>query len=233
MITSKAKLYYFAPAFFIVFASGSIVVEKLIRRIQWNWLKPILMTMIITLMIIRGIIIAPFTIPVLSVESLIKYVESRGARPSREEVHELGILPQHFADMFGWENMAATITKVYHSLSPEEQLDCVIYARNYGEAGAINFFGKKYGLPEAISGHNSFWLWGPGDRNGNIAIYIGCDSDIQRSYDDLIQHFEKVEHAATIKCNYCMSYENNLPIFICRGPNFSFQKEWPSFKIYI
>jgi len=233
MVTSKAKLYYFAPAFSIVFASGAVLIEELIHKIRWNWFKPIVMAALIILMIISGIMIAPFAIPVLPVETFLKYAEFIGWTPPREEVHELSILPQHLADMFGWENMVATVAQVYNELSPEEQSNCIIYVYNYGEAGAIDFFGEKYGLPKATCAHNNYWLWGPGDKTGEVAIYIGYNSNVQENMENLKQYFKKVEHAATIKCKYCMPYENNKPIFICHGPNFSYKKEWPNFRFYI
>jgi len=229
MIASKAKLYYLAPVYTMLFASGAVAIERFIRHYGWNWVKPVFLS----LMIISGIMIAPFTMPILPVETLIEYAEVSGMTPSKEEVHELGILPQHLADMFGWENMVATVATVFKSLTPEEQSECVIYARNYGQAGAIDFFGKKYGLPKAISGHNSYYLWGPGDRIGEVTIYLGYDSNVHCNLEDLQQHFEEVEHVATVTCKYCMPYENNLPIFICHGLNFSFQKDWPNFKFYI
>ena len=128
---------------------------------------------------------APYVLPVFPVETFLKYQDFIGFKPATEEKGKLGKLPQQYADMFGWENMVATVAKVYNSLSPEEKQKCVIGASNYGEAGAIDFFGKKYGLPHAISGHNNYWIWGPGEKPGEIAIIVGGDPK------DLLQHVRR------------------------------------------
>src|SRR5262249_10205215 len=87
---------------------------------------------------------------------------------------------QHYADMFGWKEMAATVNEVYQRLSPEEKKDCSIFAQNYGEAAAIDFFGRKYGMPHAISGHNTYWLWGPGNATGKTMIVLGGEEKEER-----------------------------------------------------
>ena len=93
------------------------------------------------------------------------------SRASR--THELGPLPQLFADQFGWEEMAATVARAFHALPPEVQAKTAIFGQNYGQAGAIDLFGPKYGLPKAISGHQNYFLWGPRGYTGESMIVMG------------------------------------------------------------
>jgi hypothetical protein len=229
MITLKAKVYYIAPVYSMLFASGALVTEKFIHKLKWRWLKPAF----ISLMIIAGIIVSPIAIPVLPVETFIKYAEFMGIVAPKMERSETSALPQHFADRFGWENMVDTLAQVYHTLTPEEQSQCILFARNYGQAGAIDFFGEKYDLPKATCSRNNYWLWGPGERSGEIAICIGYRGEIKENVKNLKQYFHEVEHAATIKCKYCMPHENYLPIFICRKPKIPLKEVWESLKVYI
>jgi hypothetical protein len=232
MIALKAKVYYIAPVYPMLFASGALAMEKFIHKLNWRWLKPAL----ISLMIISGIIVSPIAIPVLPVETFIKYAEFIGIVPPKMERSEIATLPQHFADRFGWENMVDTIAQVYHTLTPEEQSKCIIFARNYGEAAAIDFFGKKYGLPNAICAHNNYWIWGQSqiDKAYDVAIIFGGSKDVQENLQDLRRpdRYEHVEYAASTKCKYCMPYENNRPIFLCRGPRFSFKDIWSDERFY-
>jgi len=232
MVTRNVKAYYLTPIYPMLLASGAIALEKFIRYCNWNWLKPI----VIANVVISGIIAAPFTIPMLPVETFIKYSKFLGITPKAEERHELSELPQYYADMFGWEEMVATVAKIYQNLTPEEQSKCVIYVRNYGEAGAIDFFGKKYGLPKAICAHNNYWLWSQSqvDKAYDVAIVFGWSSDVQENLEELSRpdRFEHVELAATTKCKYCMPFENNRPTFLCRGPKFSFKDIWPEERFY-
>ena len=219
----KAKTYYLAPAYPMLLAAGALVIETFIRERQWNWLKPAT----VGLLLAGGAITAPFAMPVLPVETYIKYQSFLGIEPPKTERHKFGKLPQGYADMFGWENMVAIVAKVYNSLSSEERAKCAIFTSNYGEAGAIDFFGKKYGLPKAISGHNNYWLWGPRDYTGEIVITVG------ESLEDVKKTFDQVELGATVVSEYAMPYESDLPVYICRKPKVSLPEVWPRVKGYM
>jgi hypothetical protein len=77
--------------------------------------------------------------------------------PLKAENQPTGELPQYFADEFGWEDMARAVAKVYFSVPADERARTAIFANSYRQAGAIDFFGPKYGLPKAISGHQNYW----------------------------------------------------------------------------
>jgi 4-amino-4-deoxy-L-arabinose transferase-like glycosyltransferase len=222
------KDYYLAGIYPVLFAGGALLIESAFRPRAKRVLGPALMFLLIG----STLFFSPFGLPVLSVEKTVAYVKASGINRSQEGL-ELGGLPQHFADMFGWEELAATIAGIQAGLPPDEQRRCLIYVRNYGEAAAVDYYGKKYGLPKASCPHNSYWLWGPPQWDGGVAIIIGESRDPQTSLADLKPHFESVEQAASTSCSYCMPYENNRPIFLCRGAKFSFRQIWPEEKNFI
>lgn len=223
MIVLNGKGYYLAPVYPILFAGGALVVERLARRPGWGWLKPAT----ITLLILGGALIAPMALPVLPVETFIKYSTALGLNEGvKTENLRLGKLPQHYADMFGWEEMAAAVARVYNSLPPEERAKCAIYANNFGEAGAIDFFGKKYNLPKSISGHQNYYFWGPRDYTGEVVITVG------ERLEDVSKSFNQIELADTVKHEYAIPHENNLPIFICRQPKRPLNEIWPDTKCF-
>jgi hypothetical protein len=129
--------------------------------------------------------------------------------------------------MFGWPEMVAEVAGVFERFAPDERADAAIFTSNYGQAGAIDFFGAKYGLPKAVSGHNSYWLWGPRDYSGRIVITVGIPEE------DLKPFFEEVELAATVRCRYCMPHENGKPIHIARKPKRPLPEIWPEVKRYV
>jgi len=205
-----------------MFAEGAVGIGQFIQNGKRRvWLKPVSLSFLI----IGGLLTAPIVLPVLPVDSYIKYSSRLGISRPPSENHEMGPLPQLYADMFGWENMVATVAEVYEQLSPEEKTQCAIYVQNYGEAGAIDFFGRKYGLPKAISGHNNYWLWGlRGYNKANIVIILGGnEADYKRA-------FNKVKKVATFRHKYVMPYENNLPVYLCRGIKLPLKELWPYFK---
>lgn len=110
-------------------------------------------------LIVTAFIFMPFTLPVLPVEQFIKYEHFFGLAPKAEERFSIGELPQYYADQFGWREMVDSVASAYKKLTPEEQSQCVIYVRDYGEAAAIDFFGKKNELPNALWAQNNYWLW--------------------------------------------------------------------------
>jgi hypothetical protein len=225
----SAKDYYLASAYPVLYAGGAVIWEK--------WLKHrtayIFTGAILILSISSTLYLSPLSLPVLPVENTIAFIQKLGIQGNPSENHEMGVLPQHFADMNGWEEMVKMFGDVYQSLSPAEQKQCLIYVRNYGEAGAIDLLGRQYGLPKVACAHNNYWLWGPPEWNGEIAIIYGWSHSIQENFDDLNRRFESVELAATFVHPYCMPYESNRHIFICRRANFTFKGIWDGEKNFI
>jgi len=222
-LLTRAKPYYLSPAYLFLLAGGGVAIEDFVHQRHWNWLRPASLVLLLS----GGAVLAPYVLPILPVEAYIKYQAFIGLKAPREEKGEPGKLPQQYAGMFGWENMVTTVAKVYNSLSPQEKQKCVIGASNYGEAGAIDFFGKRYGLPHAISSHNNYWIGGPGEKPGEIAIVVGGDPENYHSmYND-------VQQAATVICEYATPYESNLPVYLCRRPKVTLQQVWPRLKHFI
>jgi hypothetical protein len=233
MIVGNGKVYYLSASYPVLLAGGAVALEKFsaghsLNR-HWNWVR-MAYPAILILWAVLGL---PFTLPVLPVEKFIEYERFLGMMPKAEERSSVGELPQWYADQFGWEELTATVAKIYNTLTPEEQKQCVIFVRNYGEAGAIDFFGKKYGLPHALCAHNSYWMWGPGERTGNIAIILGHDRELQDNLNDLNRRYRHVELAGTTDCKYVMPYENGRLLFICKEMNTTFQILWPDERFYI
>jgi hypothetical protein len=104
------------------------------------------------------------------------------------------------------------VAEAYRSLPEKDRVKACIVTGNYGEAGAIEFYGKKYGLPlPPLSGHNQYHVWGPGRFTGEVVISIGLP------LEDLTKNYQTVQTAAVFTNPYVMPYENNLPVYVCRA----------------
>jgi hypothetical protein len=177
----------------------------------------------VTLIILIAAVFAPLSSPVLSPETYIRYQKTLGLEPPRAENQRTGPLPQFFADEFGWEDMVRETAKVYNALPAAERAQTAIFCNSYGQAGAIDFFGPKYGLPKAISNHQNYWYWGPRDYTGAIVIVLGSDGEGDR------EHFKTVEVAGHTYHPYSR-LDEHFPILLCRGLNQDLHSLWPSIK---
>lgn len=222
----RAKYYYFAPAYPMLFAAGAVALEPLLDRPAWRWR----LYTYAGVLAAGGLVLAIITLPALPPALLIWLTQP--ARLSQnlgftQEPQGAGELPQPFADRFGWDTMTATVAQVYHRLPREQQAMACVLGKNYGEAGALALYGPSYGLPHVISGDDNFYLWGPGHCSGAVVLAVGW------SRHDLAAVWADVKRGATISCHYCMSTEDNLPVYVCRRPRLSLQRAWPRFKVYI
>ena len=144
-------------------------------------------------------------------------------QPPKIETYKLGPLPQIFADEFGWEEMARAVAGVYNSLPPDVRPRTAIFAQNYGQAGAVDLFGPKYGLPQAISGHQSYFLWGPRGYTGESMIVMDGDKPTWKANSPPWRRWRHVTHP------YSMPYEH-FDIFYCRGLKWPLAEFWPKVK---
>ncbi|RPJ60177.1 MAG: hypothetical protein EHM23_11320 [Acidobacteria bacterium] len=219
-LLQSAKPYYFGPMFPLLFAAGAVQLERAFTRVRV--LKPVL----VLLLVFAGLIFAPFALPILSPETFIRYSNLLGVKLTSGEKHRMGVLPQHFADMFGWEEMVSGVARVYHTLPESDRERCAIFGQNYGEAGAVDFWGNSHGLPNAISGHNNYWLWGFNGHTGEVVIVIGGKES------DLARFFQSHTAAGLINNPYSMPYENNLTIWVARGIRKPLKDVWPGLKSF-
>lgn len=222
MTLLKGKDYYLAPIYPMLFAAGGVAWEKLLEpRPRLYWVQIVLPT---TLAIL-GILLLPLTVPILPVYQVEPYMEALGITMSRTEAHSEGRLPQHFGDEFGWPEMVETVAKVYHSLPLEEQAKTAILAGNYGEAGAIDLFGPRYGLPPAISAHQNYYYWGPRQYTGESLILL------QWPLDHAQKWCSSVEEGPKNAPPWGMSDEQ-YTILICRGLKMPLAEAWPQLRVW-
>lgn len=220
MIYLKAKDYYLAPVYPMLFAAGAVWWEQILERIKMlRFLKIALPVLIIGL----ALLALPFALPVLPVDTFLRYENWLGIKPPKTEVAHEGVLPQSYGDQFGWEEMVEKVGQVYNGLPPEERAVAGIYAGNYGEAGAVDFFGAKYNLPKAISGHQSYYLWGPRSYTGEVLIVLGSRRE------DAEKNCRSVEEKTEVNNPYSMD-EEKYKILICRGLRQPLPDLWSKLK---
>jgi len=220
MMFLHGKMYYLAAVYPMLFAAGAVWMESVTRRKAWVWAKPGLAGAIIA---VSGIYL-PTILPVLSVPHFLSYEHKLGIEQQKFEHNTPGVLPQLYADMFGWEEIAQRVAAFYHSLPPGVQRRTAIFANNYGDAGAIDLFGPKYGLPKAIGGHQNYWIWGPRDYSGESMIVLG-EGDERNMQNDC------TSYSVIGTTQYPLSRPDEWnPIYYCRGFKWDLQTIWPELK---
>ncbi|MFZ0321071.1 MAG: glycosyltransferase family 39 protein [Candidatus Sulfotelmatobacter sp.] len=232
------KNYYLAPVYPMLLAAGAVVIESALEgtktrddkdeaakksRSHLAWLKPA----IVIILLASGAHLAPVTVPILSPDGFLAYEKHLPMKlPVMEHAHARAPLPQWYADQFGWEEIVAETAVAWNRLSADERKDetCGIFAQDYGQAGAIDFLGRRYGLPPSLSGHQTWFLWGPRGYSGNCLIVL------DDSRERLEQLFDHVEYVGTSADNpYAL--EKQIDVFICRGSKFgTLAQIWPKLK---
>ena len=221
LAASVSKPYYFAPAYTILFAAARVALET------WTvgrFARPLRAAALLAAASILPV--APLAKPLLSEDAYVRYAAALHVPPGTDENHRLGRLPQFFADMHGWHELAEAVAAVNAALPADDRARACVYGQNYGEAGAIDVFGAAMDLPPAISQHNSYWMWGPGSCSGEVVLIIGGDRE------DHLENFASVDRGGVFRCADCMPYESELTIWIARGLKVSLTDAWRRSKHY-
>lgn len=208
---SGGKPYYLGGMYYVLFAAGGVWAEaRLVRmtppRHVRGWAA---------LMIAGAVFALPLTLPVLPASALPK--SSWESKINKE-----------LSATVGWQAFVSQVARIAHGLPPSERAHLVVFTGDYGAAGAIDLWGAGYGLPPAISGHNSYWWWGPaGARNGATTIAV----NMSKTY--LLTIFSRVTPAGSVATpGGVWTEERGDPIWICHGQKVSWARAWPAVKHY-
>ena len=220
MMALHGKDYYLAPIYPMLYAAGGVLWEKLAEsRTRLRWLRIAVPALVFAL----GPLAVPIVLPVLPPEKVVPYMEALGIKLPKTETHMQSLLPQYFADEFGWPEMVETVAGVYNSLPPEQRAKTAILAGDYGGAGAIDFFGSRYGLPKSISTHQNYYYWGPRQYTGESVILLEWD------LEDAKHWCRSVDQGPAIAPYYGMQWEH-YTILICHDFNPPLAEAWPQLK---
>ncbi|MDH4036160.1 MAG: glycosyltransferase family 39 protein [Candidatus Krumholzibacteria bacterium] len=216
----RSKPYYVDAVFPAVIAATGVAVGVAAGRLRW--LRPVVVVFVAACMLVT----TPFAVPVLPVETFIAYMHKTGGGGSSGENRETAELPQFYADRFGWQELAEQVAETFRGLPDEDRADCLIWGRNYGNAGALNYYGRALGLPTAVSTHNNYHLWGPGRNSARVVITVGIGPE------DLGDAFEEYVEAGSTHARYAMPDETGVGIWVCRGIRLPLEEVWRLGKAY-
>jgi len=128
-----------------------------------------------------------------------------------------------YMEQFGWEEFAADAANVRDVLPEDERTAFGILAGNYGEAGALEYYGRQYGLPKIMCGTNSFYDRGYDEREPSVILAVGFN----RAF--LSQFFGSVEVVTYSRNAHGFMNEETTwhrEIYLCRKPNFTWREFW-------
>ncbi len=215
-VIGRGRPYYLAPAYPLLMAGGAVALEAWLPRLA----KPAPAAAVL----IGAALTVPLFLPVLPVETFIAYEHALGFTPSTGERLRLGALPQYYADMFGWREMAEAVGKAYQALPPDDKKRAVFFAWNYGDAAAVDFFGAPWGLPPAISTHENYYLWGPRGADGSVVLILGG------TREGLTRMFRSVEPVGRVDIPLGMPEESGQTLWLCRDAFEPPQQAWPRLR---
>jgi hypothetical protein len=219
-----AKNYYPGPVYPYLIAAGAVPIER------WTSAHRFWRVAAVAAIFAFAVPSTPFVLPVLPLRMFIAYQEALGnlfhLRFHVDSAAGNNVPIQYYADMTGWPELARTVGRIYASLPPGERAQAAVFADNAGEAAALDLYGKQYGLPPALSGNNNYWLWGPRGFTGNVLI------DVHGNVREDRVRFETVRLATVFRNRYAMPYENDVPIYVCRGIHRPLAALWPKLRNY-
>ncbi len=213
----RGKNYYMAGLYPLLFAAGGVAWEKMMASRAWR----IAFTATIALL---SLTVAPGGIPVMKAQALERYFykipqDMGGEALLRWEDGKMHPLPQDFADMLGWDELGNIVIKACDTIPDKSRI--LIYGENYGQAGAIDHFGRRHGLPATTSFSDSYRLWIPDTIPVRKDIFIYVNDELGEDVDSLFTHIDSV---GSITNPYAREF--GTTVFLCRMPRSDFRSFW-------
>lgn len=221
--SGATRANYLGPAYTVLLPAGGLMVERITRARELRWLPGVAATAFV----LAGLLGAPLATPLLSPARYVAYERALGVKAPIDQTGELGALPLHYALRFGWDELRWAVTQAEATLSPSEHAQAVILGSWFGDTGMFNFRRAHEGGLPAISGHNHYWLWGPGTATGEVVIAL------RPSPEQLRKWFHDVRYIADVDCSLCLPEVDRLRVYVCRKPRHPIAEWWPEVKDFI
>lgn len=229
LMVLHGKAYYIGPIYPALFGAGAVVLEDWTRRIAERggrpraWLARGVRRIAFAVVAVMALVMLPLGLPILPPPDMARYAQRLGVTAATTtNTGQVLALPQDYADMLGWPELVAATARVYNALPPDQRRRAVVLADNYGEAGALDFYGPHVGLPPVICPVGSYWFFGPGTLPGEILVTVGVKPEGLRDY------YQTVTLATRVRNSWGVPEEQDVPIVVARGPFHTLQEVWPS-----
>jgi 4-amino-4-deoxy-L-arabinose transferase-like glycosyltransferase len=221
LLAMHGKGYYLLPVYPVLLGAGAEWAERVSDYLAHERGRVAVRAAIAILIAVNGALALPFGLPVLAPEKMARYASFGPGGAVTTNTGQTLQLPQDYADMLGWPERVRAVAQVYDSLPPEQRARAVIAAENYGEAGAIDYYGPALGLPHAICACGTYWFFGPGKLPGEVLVTIGIDES------DLRAFYGSVQPAGRIDLPWSVPEERNAPLYVATEPVMTLQQLWP------
>ena len=165
----KAKGYYAVGIYPVIIAVGSVYLDEVLSK-KW---RTIIFRSLIIMNLVIFFLMLKLAFPILTPDQI---------RQKAGSFEKLGLLrwedgknhnlPQDFADMLGWHEMADKSLLAYKTIPSEELTNTLIICNNYGQAGALNFYNRGK-MPEAYSFNTDYIFWMPHLKKIKNILLVG------------------------------------------------------------
>jgi len=212
----KGKSYYVGPIYPVLYAAGAVTLQRIGRA----RVRHLAQGMLAALVIAYGLFSLPFGLPILPPPMMARYAAATGITAAvTTNKGEVLQLPQDYGDMLAWRELVEGVAHVHQTLPERDRARAVVYGANYGEAGALDLYGPPLGLPPVVSMAGSFYFFGPGDRPGEVMLFVGMEPEWIDDTCPTAQLATRVTAEWTVE-------ENDVPVVICREPTITVQEMW-------
>lgn len=215
------KDYYLAPLYPTLFAIGAAALAPLLT----TRLRRLAAGAVTVAAVTIALVVLPIALPLLSPFTLADYMRTIGFAPQQQERSFAGTaLPQVFADQLGWHDFTRQVVDAWERMPASDRTRTAILLDNYGEAAALDIYGRPAGLPPSLSGHNQYGLWGMrGQAPANVVL-------VKRDYSGWQGECAELVPLAVTQSRFAMAYENGKTVVLCRGLKRPLAALWPQIR---
>jgi len=205
----KAKGYYAIGLYPIFLAFGSVYLEQILSGKRIKYFRPVILVLPILMFFPMLQIAFPNRTPQEIRQNAQQYKDFGLLRWEDGKDHDL---PQDFADMQGWKELAQKVDLAMASIPDKEHT--LLLCDNYGQAGAINYYSdiKNIGVVSMNADYINWFRLDKEIRNV-ILVQEASDDDPERNKEKPL--FETIERVGEITNEFAR--EKGTSIYVLKN----------------